>query len=144
MSDQQTTANEAATPNAGAPDVKELEAQVIKALKTCYDPEIPVNIYEMGLIYEIRIDPQGSVAIKMTLTSPNCPVAGSLPRDVETKVKAVPGVTAVKVELVWDPTWDPSKMSAGAKLALGMDLDTPTAPPGGMIPLDSFDRSRGR
>lgn len=139
MSDPQTSQSEAPTP-----DVQALEAQVIKALRTCYDPEIPVNIYEMGLIYGIRIDPQGSVEIKMTLTSPNCPVAGSLPRDVETKVKAVPGITAVKVDLVWDPTWDPSKMSEAAKLALGMDLDTPVTTPGGMIPLDSFDRSRGR
>lgn len=138
MSEPQTT-----QPEAQAPDVKTLEAQVIKALKTCYDPEIPVNIYEMGLIYGIRIDPQGSVEIKMTLTSPNCPVAGSLPGDVGTKVKAVPGVTTVKVELVWEPTWNPSKMSEAAKLALGMDLDTPTTSPGGMIPLDSFDRSRG-
>lgn len=139
MSDPQTT-----QPDAPVIDLHAIEAQVIKALRTCYDPEIPVNIYEMGLIYGIRIEPQGSVEIKMTLTSPNCPVAGSLPQDVESKVKAVPGVTGVKVELVWEPTWNPSKMSAAARLALGMDLDTPVAPPGGVIPLDAFDRNRQR
>ncbi len=120
----------------------EIEAQVIQALRTCYDPEIPVNIYELGLIYGIKVDPQGAVEVRMTLTSPNCPVAGSLPRDVETKIKAIPGVSAVKVELVWDPVWNPSRMSAAARLALGMDLDMPVTPPGGVIPLDSFDKSR--
>jgi FeS assembly SUF system protein len=125
-------------------DLQALENQIIKALRTCYDPEIPVNIYEMGLIYGIQIDGQGAVAIKMTLTSPNCPVAGSLPRDVEAKVRSVPGVTGVQVELVWEPSWNPSRMSAAAKLALGMDLDTPVTAPGGVIPLDSFDRSRQR
>jgi FeS assembly SUF system protein len=120
----------------------EIEAQIIQALRTCYDPEIPVNIYELGLIYGIKVDSQGTVEVRMTLTSPNCPVAGSLPRDVEAKIKAIPGVTGVKVELVWEPVWNPSKMSAAAKLALGMDLDTPVTPPGGVIPLDSFDKSR--
>lgn len=100
-----------------------LEAQVIQALRMCFDPEIPVNIYEMGLIYGLRVDASGSVGIKMTLTSPNCPVAGSLPCQVEQKIKAIPGVTAANVELVWDPPWDPGRMSEAARLTLGMDLD---------------------
>jgi FeS assembly SUF system protein len=100
--------------------VIDLEAPIIKALRTCYDPEIPVDIYELGLIYGIDVEPTGKVAIKMTLTAPNCPVAGSLPKEVEEKVRAVPGVTNVKVELVWDPPWCMEKMSEAAKLQLGM------------------------
>lgn len=97
-----------------------LEAQVIEALRTCYDPEIPVNIYELGLIYEVKVEPSGAVGVRMTLTSPNCPAAGSLPGEVRDKVQAVPGVTDVKVDVVWDPPWDPTRMSEAAKLELGM------------------------
>jgi len=97
-----------------------LEAQIIEALRTCYDPEIPVNIYELGLIYEVKVEPSGAVGIRMTLTSPNCPAAGSLPGEVRDKVRAVPGVTDATVEVVWDPPWDPSRMSEAAKLELGM------------------------
>ena len=97
-----------------------LEANVIDALRTCFDPEIPVNIYELGLIYEIKAEPSGAVAIRMTLTSPHCPAAQSLPGEVETKAKEVPGVTDVKVEVVWDPPWDTGRMSEAAKLQLGM------------------------
>jgi FeS assembly SUF system protein len=93
---------------------------VIDALRTCYDPEIPVNIYELGLIYEVTVQPTGEVGIRMTLTSPNCPVAEVLPGEVESKVRAVPGVKDTKVELVWDPPWEPSRMSEVAKLQLGM------------------------
>jgi FeS assembly SUF system protein len=107
-----------------------LEAEVIQVLRKCYDPEIPVNVYELGLVYDLKVDDAGAVEIRMTLTSPNCPVAGSLPREVETKVRAVSGVTDVKVELTWDPPWDPSKMSEAARLALGMDLTMPG--PGGL------------
>lgn len=96
-----------------------LEAQVIEVLQSCYDPEIPVNIYELGLIYDLKVDAEGSVEIKMTLTSPHCPVAGSLPGEVQEKVRAVPGVKDVHLELVWDPPWDMSKMSEATKLALG-------------------------
>lgn len=96
-----------------------LEAQVIEALRTCFDPEIPVNIYELGLIYEVKVDPAGAVGIRMTLTSPNCPAAGSLPGEVRDKAQAVPGVTAVKVDVVWDPPWDQTRMSDVAKLELG-------------------------
>jgi FeS assembly SUF system protein len=96
-----------------------LEAQVIEALRTVYDPEIPVNIYELGLVYDLKIEPTGQVNIKMTLTAPGCPVAGSMPGQVESVVRAVPGVTDAKVELVWDPPWGPNKMSDAAKLQLG-------------------------
>jgi FeS assembly SUF system protein len=101
--------------------VKDLEQEIVKALCTCFDPEVPVNIYEMGLIYDIAIEPSGFVGIRMTLTSPGCPVAGSLPGEVESKVRRVPGVTGTRVDLVWDPPWDPSRMSEAAKLQLGMD-----------------------
>jgi FeS assembly SUF system protein len=96
-----------------------IEAEVIEALRTCFDPEIPVNIYELGLIYEVKVEPSGTVGIRMTLTSPHCPAAQSLPPEVEAKVKTVPGVTDAKVEVVWDPPWDPSKMSEAVKLQLG-------------------------
>ena len=99
---------------------QELEEKIIEALKTCYDPEIPVDIFELGLIYEIKIDNEENVNIKMTLTSPACPVAGSLPGEVELKIKSVPGVNSVKIELVWNPPWDRDMMSDVAKVELGM------------------------
>ena len=97
-----------------------IEAEVIEALRGCFDPEIPVNIYELGLIYDIKVDDSGAVQVQMTLTSPNCPVAQSLPAEVQDKIKNVPGVTDAKVEVVWEPPWEPSKMSEAAKLQLGM------------------------
>ena len=97
-----------------------IEAQVIEALRTCFDPEIPVNIYELGLIYRVDVDEAGAVKIAMTLTSPSCPAAQSLPPDVESKVKGVQGVSSGKVEVVWDPPWNPTMMSEAAKLELGM------------------------
>jgi FeS assembly SUF system protein len=100
-------------------DPAKIRADVIEALKTCYDPEIPVDIYELGLIYEIEIGDGGSVAVKMTLTSPACPVAGSLPGEVEGKVRSVAGVKDASVELVWDPPWDKDMMSEEAQLTLG-------------------------
>ena len=106
--------------NNAAPETNNLEAPIIEMLHTCFDPEIPVDIYELGLIYGIDIEPPGEVKIRMTLTSPGCPVAGSLPGEVEAKVRSVPGVTAAKVELVWDPPWCMDKMSEAAKLQLGM------------------------
>jgi FeS assembly SUF system protein len=102
------------------PTLIDLEAPIIEMLHTCFDPEIPVDIYELGLIYGIDIEPSGEVKIRMTLTSPGCPVAGSLPGEVEAKVRSVPGVTAAKVELVWDPPWCMDNMSEAAKLQLGM------------------------
>ena len=101
-------------------DVGEMEEKIIAALRTCYDPEIPVNIYEMGLIYDLDITPSGDVSVRMTLTSPACPVAGSLPPEVQAKVAAVPGVKSAKVDLVWDPPWTPERMSEAARLELGM------------------------
>lgn len=97
-----------------------IEAQVIEALRTCFDPEIPVNIYELGLIYDVKVEPSGAVEIRMTLTSPNCPAAQSLPAEVEAKIKTVPGVADAKIEVVWEPPWDSSRMSEAAKLQLGM------------------------
>jgi FeS assembly SUF system protein len=101
-------------------DEKTLENKVIDVLKTVFDPEIPVNIYELGLIYNVRIEPPDQVYVKMTLTSPNCPVAESLPFEVETKVKAMKDVTFAHVEIVWEPSWHPDMMSEAAKLELGM------------------------
>jgi FeS assembly SUF system protein len=101
-------------------DKQVLEEKVIGALKNCYDPEIPVNIFELGLIYEIGIDDEANVEIKMTLTSPACPVAGSLPGEVETRVRAIPEINDVIVKLVWNPPWDKDMMSEVAKLELGL------------------------
>ncbi len=98
-----------------------VESQVTEVIRTCYDPEIPVNIYEMGLIYSIKVDPSGNVSVQMTLTSPNCPAAVSLPGEVQSKVKAIPGIGNVTVEVVWTPTWTPSMMSEAAKLELGIE-----------------------
>jgi FeS assembly SUF system protein len=97
-----------------------LEMQIIEQLRTCFDPEIPVNIYDLGLIYAITVTPAGAAHVTMTLTSPACPVAGSLPGEVKTKVAESPGVTDVQVEVVWDPPWNPSRMSEDARLELGL------------------------
>jgi FeS assembly SUF system protein len=97
----------------------DLEARITEALRLVYDPEIPVNIYDLGLIYKIDADPTGNVAIDMTLTSPACPVAGTLPGEVEQRVRSVDGVSSAKVEVVWDPPWGPDRMSEAAKLELG-------------------------
>lgn len=102
---------------------QELEEKIIQVLKTCYDPEIPVDIFELGLIYEIRIsnsiDSKADINVKMTLTSPACPVAGSLPPEVESKIRTIPEVDNVNIELVWNPPWDKDMMSEVAKLELG-------------------------
>jgi FeS assembly SUF system protein len=100
---------------------EDLEKQIVAQLRTCYDPEIPIDIYELGLVYGIDIDPEHTVTIRMTLTSPACPVAGTLPGDVQRKVASVSGVTSAKVDLVWDPPWDPSRMTEAARLELGLD-----------------------
>jgi FeS assembly SUF system protein len=101
-------------------ETMDLEAKVIEALHSCYDPEIPVDIYELGLIYDLKVEPSGEVKIKMTLTSPHCPAAQSLPSEVQAKVSAIPGVSDVKVEVVWDPPWCTDRMSEAAKLQLGL------------------------
>lgn len=98
---------------------EDLEGKIIAALQTVFDPEIPVNIYEIGLVYGVDIDPAGAVVVRMTLTSPGCPVAVSLPLEVEAKVQTVPGVKSARVDLVWDPPWNPGMMSEAAKLELG-------------------------
>ena len=99
-----------------------LKEAVVAALKTVYDPEIPVDIYELGLVYELEVEALGAVSIQMTLTSPACPVAGTLPGEVEATVRAVEGVTDVVVDLVWDPPWGMERMSEPARLQLGFDL----------------------
>ncbi len=93
---------------------------IVDALKTVYDPEIPVSIYELGLVYNIACDESGHVEITMTLTSPACPVAGTLPGEIEAKAMSVKGVESASVEVVWDPVWNPSMMSEAARLELGM------------------------
>ena len=107
---------------AEAAKVQDLEEQIVAALKTCYDPEIPVDIYELGLIYGIELDQAGAAVIRMTLTSPMCPAAESLPPEVQRKVQAVPGVTTAKVDIVWEPIWTMDRMSEAARLKLGLDL----------------------
>jgi FeS assembly SUF system protein len=102
------------------PREHELEELVIDQLRSCYDPEIPVNIYELGLIYDIDVTAPGSVAVRMTLTSPMCPVAGSLPPDVEARIRTIPGVTDAKVEVTWEPPWGPEMMTEAARLQLNM------------------------
>jgi FeS assembly SUF system protein len=101
-------------------DKSALNARIIMAIKTVYDPEIPIDIYDLGLIYRIDIDDQGDVDIDMTLTAPACPVAGILPGQVQSAVKAVDGVENVSVSLVWDPPWGPDRMNDEAKLTLGI------------------------
>jgi FeS assembly SUF system protein len=99
--------------------MKELENTIVNVLKTIYDPEIPVDVYELGLIYEVKIGEDGKVDIEMTLTSPNCPVAESMPKEVEDKVADIPGVSSAQVNIVFDPPWDKDMMSEEAKLELG-------------------------
>lgn len=98
----------------------DLQAMVVDVLKSIYDPEIPVDIYELGLIYDVDISEDGDATVTMTLTTPHCPVAESLPNEVELRVLSVPGIRDAVVNLVWDPPWDPSKMSDEARLELGM------------------------
>jgi FeS assembly SUF system protein len=104
-----------------AEQIEQVRTKIVDVLCSCFDPEIPVNIYELGLIYGVDIEPSGAVQIRMTLTSPACPVAGSLVREVEYKVTRLPEIRSAKVDLVWDPPWDKSRMSDAAKLQLGLD-----------------------
>ena len=100
--------------------MSELENEIVEAMRTVYDPEIPVNIYDLGLIYDMKVSDTGTVEIKMTLTAPGCPVAGEMPGMVARAVKTVAGVTDCDVELVWDPQWNPDMMSESARLTLNM------------------------
>ena len=100
--------------------MSDIKSKVIEVVKKIYDPEIPVNIYELGLIYKIDVDEKNKVNVDMTLTSPNCPVAESLPNEVKENIKKVEGVSAVNLNLVWEPPWDKDKMSEAAKLELNL------------------------
>jgi FeS assembly SUF system protein len=104
-----------------ATEIQDVHERIVQVLCTVFDPEIPVNIYELGLIYSIEIAPTGAALVRMSLTTPMCPAAGSLPGEVERKVRSVPRVTAAKVDLVWDPPWDKDRMTEAAKLQLGID-----------------------
>jgi FeS assembly SUF system protein len=120
-----TSSSEASGPAPAAEplsfdQIQEIEKKIVEALKSCFDPEIPVNIYEMGLIYNIDVQPTGIVHVRMTLTSPACPAAGSLPPEVRWKVQEIPGVKDAKVEIVWDPPWTKERMSEAARLQLGI------------------------
>jgi FeS assembly SUF system protein len=105
-------------PDAGKTDA--LRPQIVEAIQTIYDPEIPVNIWELGLVYDVWVDASSVAGVRMTLTAPGCPAAQSLPVEVANKVRAVPGITDVKVDVVWDPPWDKDRMSEAAKLQLGL------------------------
>ena len=123
------TGNKTETGAATAPEIKSalpeaeltrLTDEIVAAIKTVYDPEIPADIYELGLIYKVDIEDDRSVNVEMTLTTPNCPSAAELPAMVENAVASVPGVSGAKVNIVWDPPWDPSRMSDEARLVLNM------------------------
>ena len=100
-------------------EVLDLETRAVEAMRTIYDPEIPVDVYELGLIYDLKVDTSGVVHIQMTLTTPNCPEGASIPARIEAKLRAITGVRDVKLEIVWDPPWTPNRMSEAAKLQLG-------------------------
>ena len=124
MDDEQNVNDESMpsppTEPSGLSPAMQVRDRIIATLKTVYDPEIPVDIYELGLIYEVDVRAENAVYVKMTLTSPMCPVAETLPPEVEQKVRMVEGVGDVELELVWDPPWDPEMMSEAAKLELNM------------------------
>jgi len=108
------------TQDKSAPDTDALRQRIIELMQSVYDPEIPVNIYELGMVYDIQVDAEGNATVSMTLTSPACPVAGSLPGEVEWRLGTLEGLKSAKVNLVWEPPWTPEKMSEAAKLQLGM------------------------
>jgi FeS assembly SUF system protein len=122
MSESTRTGRTEATPTQDSAHVEtaQVETNVIAALRTIYDPEIPVNIYDLGLVYGLDVDAAGKVDIRMTLTAPACPVAETFPGTVEQRLYEVPGVTEVRVELVWEPAWSPDRLSEDAKLSLGL------------------------
>ena len=122
MSESTGTERTETTPATDGPQVEtaRLETNVIAALRTIYDPEIPVNIYDLGLVYGLDVDAAGKVDIRMTLTAPACPVAETFPGTVEQRLYEVPGVSEVRVELVWEPPWNPDRLSEDAKLSLGL------------------------
>ena len=119
---EDSSAKHAATPvtPAAAVDREALRERIIEVMQTVYDPEIPVNIYELGMVYDIVLDEEANAVVTMTLTSPMCPVAGTLPGEVEAKVAAIPGLASARVDLVWEPMWTPERMTEAARLQLGM------------------------
>ena len=119
MGEETRAATGTTAPGLNPVEALDREARIIEALRTIYDPEIPVDIYELGLVYNLQVDPAGNVVVQMTLTAPSCPEAASIPSRVEAAVRAVPGVSDVRVELVWEPPWSPARMSEAAKLQLG-------------------------
>ena len=118
--DSPASSNETAGLVADPAKTEALRPAIVDAIRTVFDPEIPVNIWELGLIYDVLVDPGGVAGIRMTLTAPGCPAAQSLPVEVAQKVKAVPGLTDAKVDVVWEPAWTKDRMSDAAKLQLGM------------------------
>jgi FeS assembly SUF system protein len=120
MADETTKGepSDGSSANSASPDA--IRDEVIAQLKTIFDPEIPINIYELGLIYKVDVAPDGATHVTMTLTTPMCPAAEELPPEVETKARGVSGVTSVQLDLVWDPPWSPEMMSDAARLDLGM------------------------
>jgi FeS assembly SUF system protein len=120
MSEQNAAATQKPQPSLNVSEVVALHDKIVEKLRTCYDPEIPVNIYDLGLIYEVKVEPSADVYVKMTLTSPMCPAAGTLPGEVEDKIVMLPGVKNVKVDVVWEPTWNKDMMTEAARLQLGM------------------------
>ena len=119
-SDGPSPTNDAAALTPDAARTAELKPRIMDAIRTVYDPEIPVNIVELGLVYDVVVDAAGVAGVRMTLTAPGCPVAQSLPVEVAEKVKSVAGVTDARVDVVWDPPWTKDRMSDAAKLQLGM------------------------
>jgi FeS assembly SUF system protein len=119
MPEQSSPAPSAAETTLNVSEVVALHDKIVEKMRTVYDPEIPVNIYDLGLVYEVKVEPSADVYVKMTLTSPGCPAAGTLPGEVEDKIVVIPGVKNVKVDVVWEPTWDKNMMSEAAKLQLG-------------------------
>jgi FeS assembly SUF system protein len=120
MAEQSTPTPQSSPTTLTASEIVALQDEIIEKMRTCYDPEIPVNIYDLGLIYDVKVEPTGHVDVMMTLTAPGCPVAGTLPGEVEDRLTALPGVRSVNVKVVWDPPWDKTKMSEAAKLQLGL------------------------
>jgi FeS assembly SUF system protein len=119
MAEKTSSAPSPAETMLNVSEIVALNDKIVERLRTVYDPEIPVNIYDLGLIYQVKVEPTGGVYVKMTLTSPGCPAAGTLPGEVEDKIVVMPGVKNVKVDVVWEPTWDKNMMSEAAKLQLG-------------------------
>lgn len=109
----------ASAPALAEQDIQTLKEKIVDVVRSCYDPEIPVNIYDLGLIYGFEVEPTGKVSVQMTLTAPGCPAAGTLPGEVEDKISMLPNVKEVEVKVVWDPPWSKDRMSEAAKLQLG-------------------------